>query len=103
RHVYETTYRAVRHTRGRPLRGRGEQRLLDGVLGGVEMAITPDDRTEHLRREVAQQALGAGVGPHISTPSGLRMGRTSIPHRRASCHRIAISMALSRISQSRMQ
>ena len=93
----------IRNALDRPLRGGGEQGLLDSVLGGVEMAITPDDRAERLRREITQQALDTRVGPHISTPSGLRMGRTSMPHRRASGHRVAISMARSRLSQSTMQ
>ena len=41
----------------RPLHGRREQRLLDGVLGGGEVAEAPDHRAEHLRRELAQQVL----------------------------------------------
>ena len=31
------------------------------VLGGVERAEAPDQRTEDLRRELAQQALDIGV------------------------------------------
>ena len=48
---------------------RGEQRLLHGVLGGVEAPVAPDERAEHLRREPAQQVLDAGgVRRHISVP-----------------------------------
>ena len=42
-----------------PLDRRREQRLLNGVLGGGEVAETPDDGAEHLRREFAQQMLGS--------------------------------------------
>ena len=64
--------RVVRDAVGRPLNGRGEERLLDGVLGRVEGSVPADERTEDLRRKLAQQALDPGVvGPgttagHIS-------------------------------------
>ena len=41
-------------------RGRDE-RLLHGVLGGVEVVVAPHERAEDLRRELAQQALGGAV------------------------------------------
>ena len=44
----------------RPVVGRGEQRLLDGVLGGVEVAGSAGERAEDLRRELAQQVLDIG-------------------------------------------
>ena len=54
---------------GRPLARGGEQRLLDGVLGEVEMPVSSCQRAEDLRREVAQQVLDPGpwLG-HISRP-----------------------------------
>ena len=45
----------------RPLRGRRDQGLLHGVLGGGEVAKTADHRAEHLRRKIAQQVLGSDV------------------------------------------
>ena len=42
--------------------GGGEQRLLDRVLAGVELAVAPDQRAEDLRRELAQQVLDGAVG-----------------------------------------
>ena len=42
---------------GRPLQRRGEQRLLHGVLAGVELPVPADQRAEDLRRELAQQVL----------------------------------------------
>ncbi len=53
--------RVVGHAVPRPLAGGGDQRLLHGVLGGSEVPVPPDDRTEHLRRKLAQQMLGTGV------------------------------------------
>ena len=50
--------RVVRHAVGGPLRGRGQQRLLDGVLARVELAVAADQRAEDLRRQLAQQVLG---------------------------------------------
>lgn len=54
-----------------------EKCLLYGVLGGVEMAVPPDQRAEDLRRVQAQQVLGLGGsshGPQMS-PAPSRMGR----------------------------
>jgi hypothetical protein len=39
------------------MRGGREQRLLDGVLGGVEVAIPANERAKDLRRQIAQQVL----------------------------------------------
>ncbi len=44
-----------------PLEGRREQRLLDGVLAGVETAPAADQHRQHLRRQFAQQAVGHRV------------------------------------------
>ena len=52
--------RVVGHALARPLLRRGDQRLLHRVLGRGEVAEAPDDRAEHLRRELAQQVLGRG-------------------------------------------
>lgn len=43
----------------RPMFRGGEQRLLDGVLGRVEVAGSAGERAEDLRRKLAQQALNA--------------------------------------------
>ena len=52
--------RVVRHARRAATAcARGEQRLLHGVLGGVEVAVPADERAEDLRRQRAQQVLDA--------------------------------------------
>jgi hypothetical protein len=43
----------------RPVVGGGDQRLLDGVLGGVEVARAAGERAKDLRRQIAQQVLEA--------------------------------------------
>jgi hypothetical protein len=45
--------RALRHTAGRPLHRGREQRLLDGVLTGGELAVATHEDAEHLRRQGA--------------------------------------------------
>ena len=49
--------------------GGGEQRLLDGVLGGVEVAVPARERAEDLRRQLAQQVLDAGGSVQRSPPA----------------------------------
>ncbi len=39
------------------MQSRREERLLNRVLGGVEVAIPPDERAEDLRRQLPQQVL----------------------------------------------
>jgi hypothetical protein len=43
------------------LHGGREQRLLDGVLAGVETPVATDQRTEDPRRKLAQQSLDPGI------------------------------------------
>src|SRR6266516_6022511 len=62
---------------------RGDERLLHGVLGGVEVAGPPHDRAEDLRRQVAQQVLDPrslvhSVGVHMSGLGAPITWRTSI-------------------------
>ncbi len=90
--VISQAARVVRDAVGRPLRGGREQRLLDRVLGRVEMPVAPHHRAEDLRRQRAQQVLDRGVrhGGRLRAParSGTSaIGRTSTYHswqRRAS-------------------
>jgi hypothetical protein len=56
---HEPGSRVVRHARLGPLLCRGQQRFLHGVFAGVELAVSPDERAEDLRRELAQQVLDA--------------------------------------------
>ena len=58
---HEPAARVVGNAVRGPLDRGGEECLLDRVLGGVERAEAPDQRTEDLRRELAQQALDIGV------------------------------------------
>src|SRR5438128_6022755 len=53
----EVIERVIWHALLRPLLRRRDQRLLDGILGRVEMAVTPDDGAQGLRRQLAQQVL----------------------------------------------
>ena len=66
---------------GRPALGRRDQRFLNRVLRRGEVAVTPGDGAEHLRREVAQQVpdVGAcGLRHHASTGTLIITWRTSI-------------------------
>jgi hypothetical protein len=47
-----------------PLLRGGQQRLLDGVLAGVEVPVPAQQGGEDLRREFAQQVLHPAVGAH---------------------------------------
>ena len=69
--------RVLRDTLGGPA-GRGRQEsLLDRVLACVEAVVLPGKGAEHPRRELAQQALDFGLGPHPSAPPVSMIGRTS--------------------------
>ena len=85
----------------------GDQRFLHRVLGVGEVAVAAHDRAEDLRRELAQQALGArrrcshlGVGraQHLAHLDRLRIGTPPGPG--AAEARAAISMARSGVSTS---
>ena len=45
----------IRGTIDGPLSCRRQQRVLDRILGGAEITKPPDDRAQHLWRELAQQ------------------------------------------------
>ena len=95
--------RVIRNAVGRPLVGRGQQRLLDGVLARVELSVAPNERAEDLRRPAAQQALDvlcARRGHMSCPPPAFMIARTSIAANRALGHRDAISVARSGVSQS---
>src|SRR6266545_2617408 len=71
--------RAVRDALAGPLRGRREQRFLDGVLAEVEMPVTPGERREHLRRELAQQVVDHG---NVGVPGRRALHGTILPEPR---------------------
>ncbi len=62
---------------GRPGVRGGDERFLGRVLRVGEVAVAPDHRPEHLRRELAQQVLGVR-GAHISGSGAPNTWRTSI-------------------------
>src|SRR5215813_10495001 len=61
RDLDQPTERLLRHAIARPLPGRRDHRLLHGVLTRSDVMKSPDGGAEHLRRELAQQALDARV------------------------------------------
>ena len=91
----------VRQALLRPLHGGGEQRLLHGVLAGVELAVPANEHAEDLRRERTQQVLDHRCC-HISVPACSITARTSSTPKpcRTSGQRAAISAARSGVSQS---
>src|SRR5215475_12694183 len=92
----------VRDALRRPLQGRREERLLDSVLGKVEVAIAAHERAEDARRELTQQVLGGkgGVRRHISAPASSMTGLTSTAQKRAAGSWVTISAARSMVSVS---
>ena len=52
----------------RPMVGGGDQRLLDGVLGRVEVARAAGERAKDLRRQRAQQVLDIGWDAQRAVP-----------------------------------
>ncbi|GAA5771091.1 hypothetical protein Aros01_07626 [Streptosporangium roseum] len=101
----------ARHTLLRPL-GRGvQQRLLDRVLGGVEVPGAAGEHADDLRREFAQQVVdGRIVSAHSSSGGADITWRTSIgmfnglpPGPGAAERDAASSIARSWLSQSTIQ
>ena len=102
------------HPVGRPLLRGGEQGLLDRVLGGVEVPVAPDERTEDLRRQAAEQVLGR-IGHRWARYRGRSsadstIGRTSATAVVRTCSgaghadsRAAISVARSKLAHSTIQ
>ena len=69
--------RAGRDAVPRPVHGRREQRLLDGILGGVEVAVPAGEHAEDLRRELAQQGLDVGLACQRTPPRLTALARGS--------------------------
>src|SRR5439155_26884529 len=61
----------------RPVQGRREQRLLNGVLGGGEVAVPANERAEDLRRQLAQQVLDVGLHLQFLPPAVCRYSSIS--------------------------
>ena len=85
--------RVLRHPFGRPPLHRGEQRLLDGILGDLEVTESADQRAKHLRRFTAQQVLDANfVRGHRSVRFGAIVGAVRaevLAHDRSDLNRVA--------------
>jgi len=67
----------LRDTLLRPLQRPCEQRLLHGVLAGVEPAVAANEHAEDLRRERAQLVLDLSPSGHTSEAVMCMIGRTS--------------------------
>ena len=96
--------RARRDAIAGPVHRCGDQRLLDGILGGVEVAVSAGDHAEDLRRKLAQQDLDIGLPAHAR---GAHSSRTWIgcssavpPGPGTAEYRAAISIARSSDSTS---
>ena len=63
RHGDEPPFRVVGHSLCRPLHRGRNQRFLYGVLASTEVAVAAQQSAQNLRREIAQQILGAVVQP----------------------------------------
>ena len=70
--------RAGRDAVSGPVHGRREQRLLNGILGGVEVAIPAGEHAEDLRRELAQQGLDVGLARQRTPPQLTSLARGSV-------------------------
>ena len=98
--------RAGRDAVPRPVHGRREQRLLDGILGGVEVAVPAGEHAEDLRRELAQQDLDVGRARQRSPPLLTALARGSAaasatpPGPGTAEYLAAISIARSSVSTS---
>jgi len=106
--------RIVGHALMRPLERRRDERFLHRIFGFRKITEATDHRAEHLRRQIAQQALGKrAIGPpcHSSSSDGpLITWRTSIgmfmgapPSPGAADAHAAISHARSAVSTSIIQ
>ena len=92
----------VRDALVRPLPRRGQERLLDGVLAPVEVAVPAHERREDVRRGVPPHVLVRLTGRHPSSrhPTWPAAARSVPP----GCAKwAAISSARSRVSQSIMK
>ena len=69
RHGREPRARALGDAVLTPLLGRGQQRLLHGILARVELSVPPHERPEDLRRELAQQVLDTRGRNHVANSS----------------------------------
>ena len=78
RHPDQPAERVVGLALGGPRGGGGDQRLLHRVLRVGEVAVAADDGAEDLRRELAQQVLGARGRGHTSGSGALITWRTSM-------------------------
>ena len=65
----ELAARLCGNTFARPMVGGGQQRLLDGVLGSIEIAESPCEHADDLRRQFAQQVLDSGGHVQRSSPT----------------------------------
>src|SRR5690606_3222519 len=102
-HGDEPAARVVRHALLRPPQGRRQQRLLDRVLGRVEVAVAAHDRAEDLRRQLTQQDLGQTISsalPWMGRTSTYHSSRAACPGCGAPASRAAISVARSKLSHS---
>jgi hypothetical protein len=61
-----------------PVLGRGQQPVLDGVLGRVEVAVPAGERAEDLRRQPAQQVLDVGRDVQREPPTWSRNDSISV-------------------------
>ena len=68
----EPAARLGRNSVPRPALGGHDQRLLDGVLGGIEVAISPGEGAEDLRRQLAQQVFGTELRGQLLPPAACR-------------------------------
>src|SRR6266545_7369276 len=64
--------RLLRNAVSRPTQGGREKRLLDRVLGSVEVARPANEGAKDLRRQLAQQVLDAGRHVQRSPPTCCR-------------------------------
>ena len=113
RDLDEPAARVVGEAFDGPLAKRRDERFLHGVFRRGKIPAAPDDGAEHLRREIAQPALGVVIecrARHMSEGGALITCRTSIgmfsgtpPLPGAAEASAAIANARSVLSQSTIQ